>query len=215
MRGVGFDDDGASGGEGRGGVSAGDGKREGEVAGAEDGDGAERAQHGANVGTRERLAIGECGIDAGLDPGAFFDDTGEHAELVGGAVDFAGEAGHGQRGFKMCALGEFFAMGFEAVGDAAEEGGAGFAAGLRVACEGFGGERGGALQFLRAWPSERPAGGARRFGERRPGSRRHRASRVRADEGESGEFHNQFELSARVQESGVGSGSAEFARISA
>ena len=64
-------------------------------------------------------------------------------------ADFSGEPGHGERGFKVGALGEFFAMGFEAVGDAAEECGAGFAAGLRVAGESFGGERGGALEFLR------------------------------------------------------------------
>ena len=58
MRGVRLDDDGAAGGERGGGVSAGDGEGQGEIAGSKDGDGAERAQHGAEVGARQRLAVG-------------------------------------------------------------------------------------------------------------------------------------------------------------
>jgi hypothetical protein len=68
MRGMGFDNDGTSGGEGGGGVSAANGEGKREVAGSEDGDGAERTHHGADVGTWEGLAVGESRIDAGIDP---------------------------------------------------------------------------------------------------------------------------------------------------
>ena len=52
VSGMSFDDDGTSGGECGGGVSATDGEGEGEVACSEDGDGTEGTQHGAEVWTR-------------------------------------------------------------------------------------------------------------------------------------------------------------------
>ncbi len=62
-----FDDDGIAGGERRCGIAASDGECEGEVAGAEDGYGTKRAQHGADVRLRgSALRIGS--IDAGHDP---------------------------------------------------------------------------------------------------------------------------------------------------
>src|SRR5215469_9558284 len=72
MGGVGFDDDGISGGECGGGVSASDGEREREVAGSEDDDGTDGAEHRTNVGAREWFAFGEGFVNAGVDPRAFF-----------------------------------------------------------------------------------------------------------------------------------------------
>ena len=89
----------------------------------------------------------------------------------------------------MCALGEFFAVGVEAVGDAAEECGAGFAAGLRVACEGFGGEPGGVIELLRCGGVKRLEGLAGLGIEGVECGAVTRAA-LRTEEGESGEFHN-------------------------
>ena len=90
---VALDDDGASGGEGRGGVAAGDGEGEREVGGAEHGDGAERDGALADVGPGRGFAVGEGRVDAGAVPGAFAQHRGEEAELAGGAADLAGDAG--------------------------------------------------------------------------------------------------------------------------
>src|SRR5690348_9516717 len=57
MRGMGFDNHGVPSGEGGSGVSAGDRKRDGEIAGGKNGDRAEGAHHGTNVGPRQRLAL--------------------------------------------------------------------------------------------------------------------------------------------------------------
>ncbi len=56
--GVGFYDDGIAGGERGGGVAAGGREGQREVAGAEDGDGAEREEHGTEVGPRKGFAVG-------------------------------------------------------------------------------------------------------------------------------------------------------------
>ena len=73
------DDDGAARGEGGGGVAAGHGIGEGEIARAEDGDRPERAAHRTMVGFRERLAVGVGGLDARIDPLALLDEVGEEA----------------------------------------------------------------------------------------------------------------------------------------
>src|SRR5579863_8862676 len=86
-------------------------------------------------------------------------------------------------------------MGFKGVGDAAQECGARFAAGLRVACEGLMGYSYGALQFLRC-------GGAKDRLDRLAGLRSKcleagaiaRAA-LRAYEGSSCEFHDNSSVS--------------------
>ena len=117
MSGMRLDDYRAAHGQRRGRVAAANGEGEREVAGSEDGDGPERTQHGAKIGARERLTIGESWIDACLDPGAFLNDGSKETKLVGGTVDFAGETRDGKSRFKMRSLGEFVAVRLEAVGD--------------------------------------------------------------------------------------------------
>ena len=150
VRGVRLDDHGASCGQGGSGVSARDGEGEGEVAGAEDGDGTQRPQHGADVGAWERLAIGECGVDAGVDPGTFLHNRGEEAQLVAGAAYFAGQARHGEGGFEVGALGQFLLVGVEGVGDAAEKGGPFRARELAVKSESSRGLAGGLVGVCNA-----------------------------------------------------------------
>src|ERR1700738_5022277 len=148
MRRMGLDDDRTAGGESGGGVATRDREGEGEVTGAEDGDGAEGSQHGADVGAREGLAVGERGVDAGVYPGALFDYRGEEAKLVAGAGDFAGEARHGEGGFLVGALGQLLLVGVEAVGATAEEGGLGLARQPAVGLEGSGSLADGLVQFF-------------------------------------------------------------------
>ena len=64
MRGVRLHDDGIAGGEGRSGISAGDGKSQGKIAGAKDRDRAERLVHGADGRLGQRLAVGVGVVDA-------------------------------------------------------------------------------------------------------------------------------------------------------
>src|SRR5208283_2669845 len=113
--------DGIAAGNGRSGVAASYGKCQGKVAGAEDGYRAERPHHGANVGARERLALGLRGIDARGDPRALFDDLSEEAKLVDGARRFALQARLGQRGLTMGALDNVGDDGFDTVGDAPQK----------------------------------------------------------------------------------------------
>ena len=89
MRRMGFYDDGISGGERRGGVATGDGKREREIAGAKDDDGAEGSKDGANVGLASGFAIGVGTIDARGSPGAVFDDAREKMKLTASAGELA------------------------------------------------------------------------------------------------------------------------------
>src|SRR5438128_6096397 len=63
MRRMSFDDDGISGGECRGSVATGDGKREREIAGAEDDNGAQGPRDGANFGLASWFASGVGAID--------------------------------------------------------------------------------------------------------------------------------------------------------
>ena len=86
MAGMALDDDGASRGQGGGGVAAGSAVREREVARAEDGDRAQRLEHAPDVGLGDWATTGLTGIDAGLDPAALADLGGEHLECVDGAL---------------------------------------------------------------------------------------------------------------------------------
>ena len=58
---MGLDHDGTSGGKRGCGIAAGHGESEREVAGAEDGDRTERAQHGAEIGPRDGWRSGMAG----------------------------------------------------------------------------------------------------------------------------------------------------------
>ncbi|GAC1359529.1 MAG: hypothetical protein NVSMB3_07080 [Acidobacteriaceae bacterium] len=129
MCGMGFDDDGIAGGESRGGVSAGDREGEREVAGAEDGDGTEGAEHRAKVWFGGR-ASGVGGIDAGVNPGALFDELREEPELAGGAGDLADETRlWRESGFEVSAVDKLRGGRIDSVSDATQQSGAGFAGG--------------------------------------------------------------------------------------
>ncbi len=121
MCGMGFDDDGVAGGKRGGSISASDGIGEREIAGAEHGDGAERLHHGADVGARQRLAIGQSRVDAGADPGALLDHIREHAALAAGAFGFALQARFRQRGFLLRAGDDLGHRRVEAIGDGAQQ----------------------------------------------------------------------------------------------
>jgi len=136
------------------------------------------------------LAIGKCRIDARLHPGAVFDDASKHAELVGSAGDFAGESRKGERGFSVSALGKVVTAGLKSLGDTAQECSTSFAAGLGVAAESLGSKARGLIEFLRGCGAE---DGLDRFaGVRREGLETGAVARAArgADEGESGEFHD-------------------------
>ena len=186
------------------GISPGNGESEREVACAENGNGAERPQHGAEIGTRLGLALRQRGIDAGLHPGALFHHPGKHAQLAGGAAHLAQQTGHGQCGFKMCAFGQFLAIRFKAISDAAEECRSSFAAGLRVGGEGIGGKSDGAVDLLRGGGVEDglQGGGGLRVGGLK--ARARGGTAVIADEGESGEFHVSWNYRTSGQDGSAG-----------
>ena len=123
VRVVGHHDDWTASGEGRRGVATGDGVGEGEVARAEDSDGADRTEQGAMVRLRQRLAVRIRGFDTCVDPIAFLDEVGEEAELAHRATDLSLATGFGQAGFLGGAGDEGGRGGFDAGGDVAEEGG--------------------------------------------------------------------------------------------
>ena len=121
---VALDHDGASGGKRRRGVAAGDGERQGEVAGAEDGDGAQRDRALANVGSWQRGSIGESGVDAGDVPASLPENACEEAQLPSGTADFAGDAGLRKSAFGDGAIDDGVLDGLDIGGDRFEELGA-------------------------------------------------------------------------------------------
>ena len=123
---MGLEDHGAAGGEGRGGVSARRREGEREVAGAEDGDRAQRDLALADVGAGQRSAVRQGRIDADAAEVALADHGGEEAELAGGAGAFALQPGGGQAGFLAGADDQLVADGFDVVGDGLQEAGVGF-----------------------------------------------------------------------------------------
>ena len=122
---MGLEDHGAAGGEGGGGVSA--RRREGqrEVAGTEDGHGAERDLALADVGARQGSAVRQGRVDADAAEVALADHVGEEPELAGGAGPLALQPGGGQAGFLAGADDQFVADGLDVVGDGLEEPGVG------------------------------------------------------------------------------------------
>ena len=72
-----------------GGISSGHGKCQGKITGAKDCNRTERTEHGADVRTRQWLAVGQWRIDSRIHPRAFFYDFREETKLVGGAGQFA------------------------------------------------------------------------------------------------------------------------------
>ncbi len=121
VRVVGHHDDGAAGRESRSGVSAGDGVGEGEIARAEDGDGADGTEQRAVVGLGQGLAVRVRGLDAGVDPIAFLDEVGEEAQLAHRASDLTLAAGFGEAGLLRRAGDEGGRGGFDAARDVAQE----------------------------------------------------------------------------------------------
>ncbi len=95
-------------------------KGDGEIAGAEDGDGAERAQHRADV-RFWRCALGVRSVDARHYPGAFLGNIGEEAKLIAGASDFARQARTWKRGFQMRAFDQRVSGGIYAIGHGTQE----------------------------------------------------------------------------------------------
>ena len=121
MRVVGLDDHRIAGGKCSSRVAAGHGKRQRKVAGAKDGDRAERTHHGANVGARQRLAVGLRGIDARIHPRALLDHLRKKAKLVDGARRFAFQPRFGQRRLAVRPLHKLRHDGFDAIGDVAQK----------------------------------------------------------------------------------------------
>ena len=128
-------------------VSPGDGVGEGEVARAEDGDGADGTEQRAVVGLGQGLAVRIRGLDAGVDPIAFLDEVGEESQLAHRASDLTLAAGFGEAGLLRRAGDEGGRGGFDAARDVAEEGGL-FLAGKGGQDRGrLGGEIAGAIGF--------------------------------------------------------------------
>ena len=138
-----LDDDGATRRQRRRGVAAGDREGERKVACAEDGDGAERYGALADVGTRQRGAIGQGGIDAGAVPASLAQHFCEQSELTGGAAHLAGEARRRQAGLGGRPGDQRVAQRFDVLGDPLEEGGAALGGGGAVLAEGRGRGRAG------------------------------------------------------------------------
>ena len=145
--GVSFHQDRAGCGDGCGGVTAGDGKGEREVAGSEDGYRADGAKHGAEIGPGQRRAVGLGGVNPRVNPGAFFKEFGEESKLAGGARHFSVEAREWQGGFKVSALDDGDFGGFEVVGDSSQQGSALGAGGCCEGQSGLCGEGGGAVEL--------------------------------------------------------------------
>ena len=119
-----LDHDGTSGGQRRRGIAAGYREGQREVAGAEDGDGAQRDGALANVGARQWLSVGQRRIDTGAVPAALTEHLGEQAQLARGAADLAGDAGPRKSGLRDGAGDDVVADGIDVGRDRLEEPGA-------------------------------------------------------------------------------------------
>jgi hypothetical protein len=120
---MGLDDDRVAGSESRGCVTAGNGKGERKVAGAEDRNGPDRAKYGANVGAGERLAVRLRGINARPGPGAFFNHLRKKTKLTYGSADLSLQARLRQSRFTVRPLNQIRRDGFDAGGDVTQEAG--------------------------------------------------------------------------------------------
>src|SRR6202034_3302162 len=121
MSGVGFDDDRISGGEGRGGIATRDGEGEWKIAGTENDDGAQRAQHRADIWLRNWFSLRIGVINARRDPGTFADYFCKHADLRAGPAGFGLQTSERERGFLMGARDQRFGLCFDAGGDRFQE----------------------------------------------------------------------------------------------
>ncbi len=101
-------DHGRAGGDGRRDVAAEHREGEGEVARAEDGDGADGDEHAADVGARAERGVAGV-VDGGLDERALADGLGEQTELEGAAAGLAREAGDAEAGLGVGGGDEFVA----------------------------------------------------------------------------------------------------------
>ena len=86
VRRVCFHDDRAPGGQRGGRVASRNGERQREVARPEHGDRADRNQHPADIKLRQRLAIGNRAVDAGVHPRALANQVREHPQLCRSCV---------------------------------------------------------------------------------------------------------------------------------
>ena len=145
---VALDHDRAAGGQRGGGVAAGGGEGEREVAGAEDGDRAERDHPLADVGARQRRAVRHGRVDADAEVVTSAYDVGEHPQLAGRATDLAGDAAVGEVALGDGGLDDRVLVGLDLGGDGVEEGAALLGGGGAVRRECFGGSGGGGFDFV-------------------------------------------------------------------
>ena len=123
MAGVRLHDHGVPGREGRGGVAAGDGEREGEVRCREHCDRADAGEHPSQFGARR--GGGAVGVvDRDLEVRALLDDAREQAQLAGRAADLAAQAGLAEAGLLVGDRDELVGVRVECVGCGAQPAGA-------------------------------------------------------------------------------------------
>ena len=120
VRAVRLDDDGAAGGQRRGGVAAGHGEGEREVAGPEDRDRADRDEHPAQVRARAHRGL-PGGVDRGLEVAALVEHLGEQPQLVAGAGQLAVQPGGAQCGLPVGDGDHVVPPGLQAVGEGAQQ----------------------------------------------------------------------------------------------
>ena len=151
MRGMRFHDYGIACGEGRSRVSSGYGKGQGKIAGAENGDRAERVMHGADGGLGQGLAVGVSVIDARVHPGAFFHYFRKEPQLITGSPHLALQASFGQCCFQVGPLDDGRRRSFDGGGNAAQKGA--FFLARKLAVNGKGGLRQARrpLQIVQRW----------------------------------------------------------------
>jgi hypothetical protein len=146
VRRVSLDHHRAAGRQGRGGVTAGHREGQGEVRGAEHGHGAQRHVAQAQVGTRQRLAVGLGRVDAGFQPAAVAQHAGEHLQLAHGAAALAFQAGAGKAGLGHGANDQLVADRLDLGGDSFQEHRALLGRGGAVGAEGGRGQGGRLVQ---------------------------------------------------------------------
>ena len=148
MRGVGFDDDRTASRKRRGGIAAGDRKGEREIARAEHRDRADGDMALAEIGARQRLAVGHRRVDTGIDPAAFAHNAREQPQLADRAAALAFETRARQSAFRHGALDQRIADVHDRLGDRLQKGGPRLQAGFPVGVEGGPGEVARPLDLL-------------------------------------------------------------------
>jgi len=152
-----LDDHRATGGQCRRGVAARNREGEREVAGAEHHHGAQGNVGQAQVGARQRLALGLGRVDRGVQEVTVAHDAGEQTQLADRAAALALQTGDGQAGFLVRALDQRVANGHDVFSDAFQE------LGARFQRQGTVRVKGGASQFGGARHVVGGAGGVGRF----------------------------------------------------